>query len=393
MRIFFASPLPLDTKAGAGATVHVTELVRSLEALGHAVTLFVPVYGCSGRSFDLPVVEMRVPDVPIITPVLRNFVFVRHLMSRISLERPDVIYARHSRSFVGPAAVAVARNCPLVLEINDDPLQGLMDDRGTWFKATLVRWVERVNCTVASRIVAVADGFAKIVQRRTALPPSKFEIINNGVNVQVFKPREARRVRSELGLQGGYRYVVFAGHLGWWQGLEVLVEAAPIVLQHVPEARFVVVGGGPFRGPLMKAVRACGVDTAFEIIGAVSVEESALYMNAADVCVAPESYARAATQFGVSPIKIPSYLASGRPVVASRIPGVGTVVEEHGAGLAVTPEDPEDLARGIVSVLSNEARAREMGINARKAAVECLSWETVASRVADVCQNAVADRE
>ena len=87
-----------------------------------------------------------------------------------------------------------------------------------------------------------------------------------------------------------------------------------------------------------------------------------------------------------SPLKIYTYLAAGRPVVASDFAEAGLLVEELGAGIAVSPEHPERLAEGISRILAYPSEAAKMGQIARQAAEQRYGWRAVAERIADICR-------
>lgn len=95
-------------------------------------------------------------------------------------------------------------------------------------------------------------------------------------------------------------------------------------------------------------------------------------------------------QFGLSPLKLCEYLACGKPVIASRISGL-EVLEEENCGFLVNPEDPQALAIRIIELLRNPELRHKMGENGRKYVVENRSWESVAKKVAQVCEDAVQE--
>jgi glycosyltransferase involved in cell wall biosynthesis len=84
------------------------------------------------------------------------------------------------------------------------------------------------------------------------------------------------------------------------------------------------------------------------------------------------------------PVKLFEYMAAGLPVIATDVPRWREVLETHGCGVCVPPGSPRLLAQAITALLDDDARAREMGERARRAAVEHYSWETQAAVLADL---------
>ena len=154
--------------------------------------------------------------------------------------------------------------------------------------------------------------------------------------------------------------VVFAGRLEQRKGPDVLIRAAPRVLQRVPEARFVLYGadagapgGGSFREVLERLAEELGVARAVEMPGPLpNPTEVAAELAGAALCAMPsrwESMGYVAAEAA----------AACRPVVASRLPALEEIVQDPETGRLVPPEDPVELADAIVEVLSMTPRERE----------------------------------
>ena len=131
-----------------------------------------------------------------------------------------------------------------------------------------------------------------------------------------------------------------------------------------------------------------GLSDKFTFTGRVPYEQVPLYINAADVCVAPFIKERN-SKIGLSALKTYEYLACGKPIVASSIPGVQDLIESSGGGIPVTPEDPEELANAVVRLLSDEEARVEMGKKGRKYVVENHSWDGVAGKILKICEDIV----
>ncbi len=240
--------------------------------------------------------------------------------------------------------------------------------------------------------MSVTDKLKEELVNLYAVPESKIIVINNGANTDLFKPMNQERVKAELRLEESKKYVCFVGNLAAWQGVEFLIYAAPLILEKCPDVRFLVVGDGAMKNKLLEITSEFGLLDKFIFTGRVPYESVPLYINAADVCVAPFIKGRNA-KIGLSALKTYEYLACGKPIVASSIPGVKDLIEFSGGGISVSPENPEELANAVVELILNENTRTLMGERGRKYVVENHSWNGVARRILDVCNDVVENAE
>jgi glycosyltransferase involved in cell wall biosynthesis len=164
-------------------------------------------------------------------------------------------------------------------------------------------------------------------------------------------------LRARLGL-GGRRLVVYTGNYDRRQGLPELIEAMAAVRARHPECLLLVVGGEPEHVDALQArIEADGVADAVRLIGARPPDTMPEYMGLAEVLVSSrlEPY--------TTPLKIFSYMASGRPIVATDLPTHTQVLDADAAILA--PPTPAGLAEGILRALEDPAGAAALGRRAR----------------------------
>jgi len=197
-------------------------------------------------------------------------------------------------------------------------------------------------------------------------------------------PRD--QARSQLGLPPN-PLITFVGNIAPWQGLRVLLEALVRLQSDHPDVRLAIIGDGPMRGTLETASRTLGLGTTVSFLGAVEHEIVPLYIGASDVCVVTSTRAMN-ERVGRSPIKLYEYMASGRVVVASDVPGVHEVLEKSQGGLLVPPDSPEALTRAISWLLENPRDAEAMGERGRSYAVTHCSWRRTAESIAMILENA-----
>ena len=189
----------------------------------------------------------------------------------------------------------------------------------------------------AARVVAVSKPLADEVVA-LGVARERVAIVMNGVDSDLFRPRDRAAARAELGLPAG-PLAVYVGNLKPEKGPIDLANAWATVQRHVPEAKLAIVGGGPLRAEVEQIVG----DRAM-IVGPQPLERVPLWMAACDVLVLP-------SHTEGTPNVVLEALASGRRVVATRVGGVPDLITDRRLGALVPAKDPDALADALVLAL------------------------------------------
>jgi len=200
------------------------------------------------------------------------------------------------------------------------------------------------------------------------VPREKITVIPNGVDTKLFAPQP-------LNPPSDQPTILYIGTLTDWQGLGVLIEAMPAILSQIPvKLRIVGRGRGWQRKELHKRIQKLGVGDRISIEPAVPHHEIPALVAQADVCVAPLAYNDRNVTQGCCPIKIIEYMACARPIVAANLPVARELVREGRDALLFTPDDPDDLARCILAILSDTSLAQRLAESAAGRARDRFSW-------------------
>ena len=200
----------------------------------------------------------------------------------------------------------------------------------------------------------------------------KCSIVPNGVDLAVFKPNDIKH--------SGKR-ILFVGRLIYYKGLQHLIKAMPEILEKVRDAKLVIVGDGPLKDDWKALAKRLKVDDKIEWLGRLSDEEMLKEYQKCDVFVLPSIYKTEA--FGIVLLEA---MACGKPCVGTNVSGTEFVLED--SGIAVDPEDEEQLSTAIVRVLTDKKLASEMS---RKglAKVMDFDWKKIAEKVLLVYKGAL----
>lgn len=173
--------------------------------------------------------------------------------------------------------------------------------------------------------------------------------------------------------------IVFMGHVRPGQGVETLLEAMNIVLKKVPDAQLVIIGGGPLVEPLKDQAAALKISSHVTFTGFIEkFSDMMKLLRQATVAVAPYVDDEQTFTRYTDPGKPKDYLASGLPVVITKVPQVAWEIDHRRCGLAVD-DTPEDIARAIVEVLANKELREEFQRNALLMAAD-YTWDKVFDR-------------
>jgi glycosyltransferase involved in cell wall biosynthesis len=338
----------------------------------------------AGRLIDLPDAEWidgvfvrhpRVWHLPRLDYSLAAGLYVTSLLPLVRRLRPrfDVVLG----SFVYPdgmAATWMARmlGAPAVMYALGSDINVLPKIPGV---RTLLRW----TFPRASRVVAVSRDLG---DKMIALgcPADRVALVPNGVDRTLFRPQDRRQARRDLGQPEGGRWILYVGRLEPAKGVEDLLQAFARLSPARPEVKLVLVGDGSLRGRCEQA--AAAAPGRIVVAGGRPLAEVGRWVAGADLLTLPSWWEG-------TPNVVLEALASGRPVVATRVGGIPDVVEPPGSagrlGELVEPRDVAGLAAALGRVLDRPSDAEAI------AAAGPVSWDESARQLLAVLEAAARE--
>ena len=246
-----------------------------------------------------------------------------------------------------------------------------------------MRLVEQTTLAGSSSVIAVCPYLVDLVGKRAPGTPCVL-IENRPPDDLVEEGREASATRDLLGRLAAEsaRIVLYTGTLEINQGLDLLLDAFPAVLDRVPEARLLLVGGEAAQVEVLRQQAArLGIERSVILTGQRPLEDMPAFMRASEVLVSARSRGQN------SPLKLYSYLKWGRPIVATDL-YTHTQVLDSATALLV-PATPRGIADGIVTVLNDSALAGTLASAARARYVERYSWDQYVAQTRVAVEHAI----
>jgi len=231
----------------------------------------------------------------------------------------------------------------------------------------------------AWRVIVCSEFMKSEVDRYFSCPPDKVDVIYNGVNAEKFKfewPEADRQAwRSKLATPDE-KIVMYVGRFVREKGIQVLLNAATVVLAEAPKTKFVIVGGGS-REAFERFVRWSGLQDKVLFTGFMANRSLHQLYRCADVAVFPSLY----EPFGIVALE---GMAAGAAVVASDAGGLSEVVQHDETGTLSYAGNAESLAWAILRVLRDPKRAESLKVRAQTRLAEDFDWGHIAGQTLKV---------
>jgi glycosyltransferase involved in cell wall biosynthesis len=306
----------------------------------------------------------------------------------LTLPRPDVIIASSPQLLVGLSGwwLSFTRRVPLVFEVRDlwpESLVAVGAGQENSLLHTALSKIARFLYERANLIAVVTPAFKEHLIRRWRVPAGKIEVIENGVETDLFKSADvqvAHAVRADLGAESRFM-VCYVGTMGMAHGLETLLDAAATLQRENPKVLFLLVGEGAEKERI-KALASSRQLANVKFLDQQPREKIPALISASDACLV--LLKKTDVFKTVIPTKMLEFMSCERPVILAVDGQARQIVEEAGAGLVIEPENAASLAQAILQLSSNPELREVFGKKGRSYIVEKFSRSRTAERYIEV---------
>lgn len=360
----------INTLSAGGAELHLLTLCRYLKRLGveTAVAFLKEGRGSRPLRTDFEAAGIRVfyltgDGVGLVRPWLR----LHHLLKR---EKPDILHSHLPRAdLLGFLARLSGFSGSWVCSVH-----------GIYANSWRARWALSLFGLVwrqADQVIAISEAVKNWLVQDYRLPPEKVEVIYYGIEPERWAS-PAQDLHSAWGLEGK-PLVGSVGRLEPGKGHDLLIRAMSFVVRQFPQATLLIAGHDPwgYGRVLERLVAQLGMERHVRFVGFQSDIPS--FLHAIDV------FAFASRSEGFGQVVIEA-MASGKPVVASRVAPLTEIVIDSETGLYAEPENPESFAEKILWALSHREEAHIMGKRGQEIVRKLFSAEAMASLTLSIYQ-------
>lgn len=364
MKILMIAPEPFFQPRGTPISVY--QRLMALSSSGHQIDLLTYHLG---DDVDIPgVVVHRIPGLPFINSIkpgpslaklfLDPLIFIRSILMLI-FNRYEVIHSHEEASYFAGFLAKLFGTKHLYDMHSSLPKQLVSYQYGNNFLFIgILKALERYTLRSSDAVITVGVDLDQWV-KEVAPSANTFLIENLPIQITIDQPGpdSVERVRQSLGLNGKH-IVVYTGTFEPYQGLGMLIDCARIVVDECPVVTFLLIGGNKQQVEQHRQLAADkNLDHCFHFTGNVPATEVTAYLDLASVVVSPRLGGTSV------PLKIYTYLLSGKPLVATDTAAHRQVLNEDFAIL--TAPNEENFAQGVLQILKNPDFGRELAQRAR----------------------------
>jgi D-inositol-3-phosphate glycosyltransferase len=387
---------PLGGWESGGLNVYVRELSRHLSELGLEVDVYtrrqdpkapeVVSFAEGARVIHVAAGPAQYVPKDSVVGYLPEFVSrTRAHASRAGLTY-DLIHAHYWLS--GPVAGLLQRGwrIPTVAMFHTlARMKNQVMTGGTERESAHRDVIEQRTMLLADRVVAATAIDRRHMLEHYDVPPHKISVVPGGVDLTRFRPGDQAAARRQLKIDGSH-VLLFVGRIQRLKGIDLLLQAVSRLSALAPEVgerlRVLVVGGRSGETDALESreqrrlsnlVARLGLRNRVTLVGSVDQALLPTYYAAADITVVPSMY----ESFGLVAVES---MACATPVVAARVGGLTTTVQDGVTGYLVPWRDPALYAERLALLLTNPSLRREMGRNAVATAAR-YDWMRVAEEI------------
>lgn len=294
----------------------------------------------------------------------------------------DIVVAHDWLSVMGGVTVRKESKLPLAFHVHSTE-HGRTLGNGS----SVVSNIELRGGNMADMVVTVSYAM-KDELTNLGFPKEKINVSYNGVDPKKYDPatvseEQIRRVRQSYGLADDDLMILFLGRLVGVKGVDKLIMAMPHVLSKYPKAKLVVVGVGDLQEYLQNLAKTIRLSEYVRFnFNFIPEEERILHYAACDVAAFPSHY----EPFGIVALEA---MAMEKPVVVggAGVSGMREIViccGEEQCGYHIDPNNPSDIAWGIMSALESTEKRKWLGKNGRKRVLQEFTWNRIAEKTLEL---------
>lgn len=366
------------TRGDGAEGIHIGEMIKALEVLGHHVELVCPATSKRTLGISLGMKGVTAKETRSKRGLIKlyfihflelgyNLVSFLRLSWNIRRMRPDFVYERYSSYHFGGILACRLLRTPSVLEVNCT-YAGRFPRRQLAFPR-ICRWIESWVFRSSNLVCVVSNPLRLCVMDRD-VPTERIIVTPNAVNPEqlVGDAQTRRDTRQELHIEETAVVVGFVGSLRQWHGIDFLADAIPRIVSKYPNCIFLIVGTGELESEFKKSIDDGNLNNYVRFTGGVPYDDVPRYIHCMDIGLMPDS-----NEWG-SPMKILEYMLQGKAVVAPRLEPIEEILHHRKTGVLFDRLNLDAFVSAILELLESSEYRQGIGENAQKYVLSERTW-------------------
>ncbi|MCK4732801.1 MAG: glycosyltransferase family 4 protein [Methanophagales archaeon] len=319
------------------------------------------------KNANITVIRPALLKIPMLEYISMLFTYSREINRQIREFKPDILIAHTILSDYLAIRASKKNNIPIVLHLTDVEYCAVSPK----LLQPLAKIIESKNLKNADKVVTINEKLKDFAIKMGSNPEETY-VVRAGIDLERYDPNiDDSEIRKEYGIKEDDIVLFFMGWLYHFSGLkEVTVELSRIK-KRKPMIKFLIVGAGDAFNDLQRIIEEHHLDNQVILTGKQPYERIPAFIASSDICLLP-AYNNEIMR-NIVPIKMYEYMAVGKPVIATKLPGI---VKEFGDDHGVIYVDrPEEVVEKAIELVTNGA-SKELGSKAR-GFVKGLSWDNI----------------
>lgn len=361
-----------------GVASHVVDLAKRLKKRGHRIVLMTRSNRWGKVEFEYEGFRViKVPFYPLYPfHVYCHGCFVLRGIKSLS-PQPDLVHL-HS-----PLTPPLPKKWPLVTTFHTSVLVDSTYVENLGLRTLLMKlmgkttsyWIEKKLLDISDSVITVSQGVGDELRSFYGYRRPLY-LLPNVVDTDFYKPSTFNQKKKKL---------LYIGRLGYRKGLFEIVESAKSVIKDFPDVKYIIVGSGPLRDNVKRAINNNGLGQNFEFCGEIRDNNRILqYYQDAYAVLIPSYYE------GL-PMVLLEAMACGKPIITTNANFSKGIIENGINALLIEPKSAQGLEKATMKLLSSEELCRSLGRAARKTAVETMDLEANTDKVEEVYELALRE--
>ncbi len=319
----------------------------------------------------------------------------------LNKENPfDIILSQQSSAYGFPRSILKKNKIPLVTRVAGTQLDMLMSvyNQTLNFKRGFLDLFKEIMRTFynyflvefplyhkSTELIVVSHHLSDSLRKFYFINQNKVNLVFHGTNTEIFKPDKKSRdsIRNRYGISTNSKVLLIASTVSRQKGFNIVLTAFKRILLVHQNTKLLVVGEGDYLEDLKRLVHIFNVQDNVIFAGHVSNDKISSFYNASDVFLFPTLRVE-----GFPRVLIEA-MSCGKPVIASRIGGIRSIIDDGKNGLLITPGKTEALIDKALFLIKNEGFANKLATNAREKAIKIFSLEKMMEETVKVFELAI----